>query len=137
MKTSDVTAIVLFDGLCNLCDYSVQFIIKHDPKKRYKFAPLQSELARELLQSHDLDPNNLERAVLLENGKAYTYSTASLRIARHLSGAWPLLYGFIIVPRFIRDAVYRWVARNRYHWLGKKETCILPSSDNHSRFLVP
>lgn len=130
------TAIVLFDGVCNLCDQSVQFIIQRDPKQRYQFAPLQSDLAKELLQEHQLNPKDLERAVLIENGKAYTHSTASLRVVRHLSGAWPLLYVFILVPRFIRDAVYRWVARNRYRWFGKKEACAMPTAENRARFLV-
>ena len=136
MKTSATTAIVLFDGVCNLCDQSVQFIIKHDPKGRYKFAPLQSDIAKRLLKEHQLDEEDLERAVLIENGKAYTHSTASLRITKHLSGAWPLLYGFIIVPPFIRNAVYRWVARNRYHWFGQKDNCALPTPENKERFLA-
>ncbi|MGH1335807.1 MAG: thiol-disulfide oxidoreductase DCC family protein [Aureispira sp.] len=136
MKKSDTTAIVLFDGVCNLCDRSVQFIIKHDPKGRYKFAPLQSDFAKKLLQEYQLDGEDLERAVLIENGKAYTHSSASLRVTRHLSGAWPLLYGFIIIPRFIRNAVYRWVARNRYRWFGQKDNCVLPSPENRARFLA-
>jgi predicted DCC family thiol-disulfide oxidoreductase YuxK len=136
MKTSDAAAIVLFDGVCNLCDQSVQFIIQRDPKQHFKFAPLQSDLAKDLLQRHDLNPKDLERVVLIENGKAYTHSTASLRVVRHLSGAWPLLYVFILVPRFIRNAVYRWVARNRYRWFGKKDACMMPTPENRARFLV-
>lgn len=136
MKTSDAAAIVLFDGVCNLCDQSVQFIIQRDPKQYFKFAPLQSDLAEDLLREHQLDPQYLERVVLIENGKAYTHSTASLRVVRRLSGAWPLLYAFILVPRFIRNAVYRWVARNRYRWFGKKEACAMPTPENRARFLV-
>jgi predicted DCC family thiol-disulfide oxidoreductase YuxK len=128
--------IVLFDGVCNLCDRSVQFIIKRDPKQYFKFAPLQSETAKKLLAKHGLEAAYLERVVLIEQGNAYTYSTAPLRITRHLSGAWPLCYGFIVVPRFIRDAVYRWVARNRYRWFGQKEACGLPSAEDKARFLA-
>lgn len=136
MKESADTAIILFDGVCNLCERSVQFIINRDPKGYFKFASLQSTIAKELMAKHGLDPKDLEQAVLIENGKAYTHSTASLRITRHLSGAWPLVYGFILVPRFIRNAVYRWIARNRYRWFGQKEACALPSPENKARFLV-
>lgn len=135
MQESDNTAIVLFDGVCNLCDQTVQFIINHDPKGYYKFAPLQTELAQALLQKYQLEDKYLERVVLVEKGKAYTYSTAVLRITRKLSGLWPLLYGLIIVPKFIRDGVYKWVAKNRYQWFGQKESCALPTPENRARFL--
>lgn len=135
MQESDNTAIVLFDGVCNLCDQTVQFIINHDPKGYYKFAPLQTDLAQALLQKYQLEDKYLERVVLVEKGKAYTYSTAVLRITRKLSGLWPLLYGLIIVPKFIRDGVYKWVAKNRYQWFGQKESCALPTPENRARFL--
>lgn len=135
MQESAHSAIVLFDGVCNLCDQTVQFIIQHDPKGYYKFAPLQSDLAKELLQKYQLEDEYLERVVLIEKGKAYAYSTAALRITRKLSGLWPLLYGLILVPKFIRDRVYRWVAKNRYQWFGEKEACALPTPENRARFL--
>ncbi len=136
MTTSGDKAILLFDGVCNLCDRSVQFIIQRDPQQHFQFAPLQSDIAKELLVQHGLDPQFLEGLVLIENNNAYTYSTAALRATRHLSGAWPLLYGFIVVPRFIRDAVYRWVARNRYRWMGQKDACALPTPEQQARFLA-
>lgn len=128
-------AVVLFDGVCNLCSSSVQFIINHDPKGYFKFASLQSEAGQALLQDHQLDTASLKSLVLLEQGKAYTHSTGALRIAKRLSGAWPLLYGFIIIPPFLRNAVYNLIARNRYRWFGKKEACWLPTPALRSRFL--
>lgn len=128
-------AILLFDGVCELCDQSVQFILKRDPKGYFKFASLQSKTGKALLEQYHLSHLNLETMVLIENGHAYTYSTASLRVLRHLAGAWSLCYGFILVPPFIRNVIYRWIARNRYHWFGKKETCRIPTPDERVRFL--
>ncbi|MEE8583248.1 MAG: DCC1-like thiol-disulfide oxidoreductase family protein, partial [Acidobacteriota bacterium] len=112
-------SIVLFDGVCNMCNWTVQFILRRDRRERFLFAPLQSEKGRELLQRHRLPPDQLDSIVLVEAGRAFTSSSAALRIARGLPGLWPLLYGFIAVPRFIRDAVYDWIARNRYRWFGR------------------
>lgn len=133
---SDAThAILLFDGVCELCDQSVQFILKRDLKGYFQFASLQSETGKTLLKQYGLDHLDLETTVLIENGKAYTYSTASLRVIRQLSGAWPLCYVFILIPSFIRNAIYRWVARNRYRWFGKKDTCRMPTPEERARFL--
>lgn len=133
---SDATsAILLFDGVCELCDQSVQFVLKRDPKGHFKFASLQSQTGKALLKQYHLSPLNLETMVLIENGRAYTYSTASLRVVRHLSGAWSFCYGFILVPPCIRNAIYRWVARNRYRWFGKKVACRMPTPDERARFL--
>lgn len=128
-------AVVLFDGVCNLCSTSVQFIIQHDPKGYFQFASLQSPAGAALLEQHHLPANSLSSLVLVEDGKTYTHSTGALRIARRLSGAWPLLYGCIIVPAFLRNAVYNLIARNRYRWFGKKEACWLPTPALRSRFL--
>ena len=126
---------ILFDGVCNFCDYWVQVALKKDRKGELRFAPLQSEAATQLLMQHHLNTTNLTSVVLIENGKAYTQSTAVCRICRHLSGGWKLLYGFLIIPRFIRDGIYNFIARNRYKWFGKKEACMIPSAEQRSRFL--
>ena len=127
--------IVFFDGVCNLCQRSVQFILTHDPKAIFSFASLQGEVAKKILSSHQLDAGKMNSLVLLENGHVYIRSTAALRVAKQLSGIWTILYVFIIVPPFIRDAVYDWIARNRYRWFGKQETCWLPRTEWKDRFL--
>ena len=125
----------MFDGVCNLCNASVRFIIKRDRKARFKFASLQSSYAAGLLQKLDFDSQGVDSIVLYEEGALYVRSTAALRIAKHLDGLWPLLYAFIIVPPFIRDAVYDFIARNRYQWFGKKEQCEVPTPELAARFL--
>ncbi|MCC7344911.1 MAG: thiol-disulfide oxidoreductase DCC family protein [Deltaproteobacteria bacterium] len=129
-----MSAAVLFDGVCNLCNASVAFILRRDRKAYFRFASLQSEAAKGLLQGHSLEAG-LDSIVLLEDGKCFTKSTAALRIARHLGGLWPLLYAFLILPRWIRDPIYDWVARNRYRWFGHRESCMLPSAQWKDRFL--
>jgi predicted DCC family thiol-disulfide oxidoreductase YuxK len=124
--------IILFDGVCNLCNGAVTFIIDRDRDAYFTFAPLQSDTARELLGE---EAERLESIVLVEDGKHYTESTAALRIARRLRGPWPLLYGFIIVPRGLRDRVYRFIAANRYRWFGKTDSCRLPTPELRKRFL--
>lgn len=128
-------AIVLFDGVCNFCNHSIQFIIKRDKKSYFKFGALQSEEGKALLEQHGLSPEILDTIVLIEHGKAYTYSTAPLRITRKLAWLWPLFYGFILIPSFIRDPIYRWISRNRYKWFGKQESCMMPTPEIRSRFL--
>jgi predicted DCC family thiol-disulfide oxidoreductase YuxK len=128
-------AIVLFDGVCNFCNHSIQFIIKRDKKSYFKFGALQSEEGKALLEQHGLSPEVLDTIVLIEHGKAYTYSTAPLRITRKLAWLWPLFYGFILIPSFIRDPIYRWISRNRYKWFGKQESCMMPTPEIRSRFL--
>ena len=127
--------VVLFDGVCNLCNGSVQFILKRDPRGRFRFASLQSEAGRSLMAEHGLDPDVLSSVVLVEDGRAWQESSAALRIARHLPGGWKLLRVFTVIPRPLRDAVYRWIARNRYRWFGKTETCWLPTPELRERFL--
>lgn len=128
-------AIVLFDGVCNFCNHSIQFIIKRDPKGYFKFGALQSEEGKAFLQQYGLSTDALDTIVLIENGKAYTYSTAPLRIVRKLSLPWPLLYVCILVPPFIRNPIYKWISRNRYKWFGKQESCMMPTPDIRKRFL--
>lgn len=127
--------IVLFDGVCNFCDSSVQFIIKRDPDGKFKFMPLQSEKGRQLLAANGYSTTVFDSMILSENGKLYRKSTAALRIAKELSGAWPLLYAFILVPPFIRNVVYDFIAKRRYKWFGEKDACMIPSPEIRSRFI--
>jgi predicted DCC family thiol-disulfide oxidoreductase YuxK len=113
-------SIVLFDGVCNLCNSAVAFIIKRDKKKIFKLSPLQSSLSEELNQQFHFKQLLLNSIVLIENNKVFYKSTAALRVVKRLSGPIKFLYIFIIVPPFIRDAVYSVIAKNRYRWFGKK-----------------
>lgn len=129
--------IVLFDGVCNFCNSSVQFILKRDPKALFRFAALQSEQGQAILKQHHLATSDFDSIVLLReaDGTLYQRSSAALHIAKKLSGAWPLLYGFMIVPPFIRDAVYNFIAKRRYRWFGQREACMLPTPEQRARFL--
>lgn len=127
--------IILFDGVCNLCNGRVKFVIKHDKKQRFHFAALQSEAGKNLLQQYHVSDNNLQSFVFIEKGKAYTQSTAALRVCKYLDGFYKIFYGFLIVPAFIRNAVYRVIANNRYKWFGKQETCMVPTPAIKARFL--
>ncbi|KAA0948659.1 thiol-disulfide oxidoreductase DCC family protein [Sporosarcina sp. ANT_H38] len=127
--------IILFDGVCNFCDASVQFIIKRDPAAHFLFTSLQSEKGQELTKKYAI-PEDVDSLVLIENGKAFTKSSAALRIAKKLDGLWHLFFLFILVPRRIRDVVYDFIATNRYKWFGKKEdACMLPSPEQRKRFI--
>ena len=134
-RPSSKHAVVLFDGVCNLCNGAVNFIIDRDPDAYFRFAPLQSDVAQRLLTETDAADATLDTIVLVEDGTAYVRSTAALRIARRLSGPWPLLYAFLVVPRPLRDAVYDWIAEHRYRWFGRREECRLPTPDLKDRFL--
>lgn len=130
-------SVVLFDGECNLCDGSVQFILKRDRRKQFRFAPLQSAAAVRLAPEDAVTGDDAPKSIILvENGKIYRESSAALRIARQLDGLWSLLAVFLIVPPFIRNIVYRWIARNRYRWFGKKESCLFPTGELRERFLT-
>jgi predicted DCC family thiol-disulfide oxidoreductase YuxK len=128
---------ILFDGVCNLCNGFVQFVIRHDRAGHFHFAALQSEAARALLARHGqpLPAPEPDSVVLVENGQVYTHSEAVLRIAGRLGGLWPVLSAGRVLPRFLRDAVYRWVARHRYQWFGRQESCLLPTPELKARFL--
>ncbi|OAB77960.1 thiol-disulfide oxidoreductase DCC family protein [Cochleicola gelatinilyticus] len=135
MDKTEKHSIILFDGVCNLCNSSINFVIRHDPKNRFQFAALQSEIGASLTEEFTIDPNDTDSIILIENNTAYVKSTAALRIAKGLSGAYPLLYAFIIIPTFIRNKVYDYVAKNRYKWYGKKDSCMIPTPELKSRFL--
>lgn len=133
--TSHVSPLLLFDGVCNLCNASVQWVIRHDPAGVFRFASLQSEKGKELLQQYNLPAGELNTVVLVDGGKAFTRSDVPLRIFKIMGGGWSVLTVFSIVPKFIRDAVYDWIARNRYRWFGKKDECWLPTPELRARFL--
>lgn len=127
--------IILFDGVCNLCNASVQFIIARDSAKRFRFASRESEIGRELLRKHGLDPERDDTIVFVQAERSYLRSTAALHIARRLRWPWPLLFALILVPRFLRDWGYNWVAKNRYRWFGKSDACGVPEDHVKDRFL--
>ncbi|MEJ7609824.1 MAG: thiol-disulfide oxidoreductase DCC family protein [Ferruginibacter sp.] len=132
---TDRDHIILFDGVCNLCNSAVKFVIKHDRKQKFRFASLQSDTGQRLLKEHNLPANDLNSFVYVKDDKVYTSSTAALKVSKLLTGPVKLLYGFIIVPPFIRNAVYRFIANNRYRWFGKKDSCMIPTPELRARFL--
>lgn len=127
--------IVLFDGVCNLCNGAINFIIKRDPGATIKFASLQGETGQKLLKKHAINTAETDSIILIEENRVSVKSTAALRISKSMNKAYPLLYGFMIVPKFIRNAVYDVIARNRYKWFGKKDSCMIPTPELKSRFL--
>lgn len=136
MKDSVLTyKIILFDGVCNLCNSSVNFVIRNDKKRIFKFSPLQSNYGQQFLKKHSISTIDTDSIILIVNDKSFTKSTAALHIAKHLSGLYPLLFVFIIVPKFIRNWVYDYIAKNRYKWYGKKESCMIPTPELKERFI--
>jgi len=136
MSTSEVqNPVILFDGVCNLCNGSILFILNRDPSGIFRFAPLQSETGKNLLSKFDLPNDKLDSIILVENNEYYLRSTAALKILRRLGTLWKIVYVFMLVPRPVRDYIYDIVARNRYKWYGKRAECMIPSSDIESRFL--
>lgn len=135
IESTSSKAVILFDGVCNLCSGAVQFILRNDPKGHFLFASLQSPAGQKLLERHDLPTDTISTIVLIEGGRAYTRSTAALRIARKLSGAYPLAYAAIVIPAPLRNLGYAFVARNRYRWFGQTEQCMLPKPEYKQRFL--
>jgi predicted DCC family thiol-disulfide oxidoreductase YuxK len=128
-------SIILFDGVCNLCNGAVLFVIKRDNKNRFLFASLQSEEGKKILEKHNFPINKKDSFWPVEDGKVYERSTAALRVLKNLSKLWIVLYGFIIVPGFIRDSVYNWIAKNRYQWFGRKCECMIPAPELKAKFL--
>lgn len=137
---TDGHGLIFFDGVCNLCNQAVQFIIKRDRNDYFRFTALQSEAAIRYLSAHvisqnETNPGEPESILLLENGKVYERSAAALRIARKLNGLWPLCYVLIIIPPFIRDFFYKLIARNRYRVWGSMESCMVPAPELRKKFL--
>lgn len=127
--------VILFDGVCNLCNGAVDFILDRDPAGNFAFASLQSDAGQEILSHHGLSTDNFNSLVLVKNERVYQKSRAALEIAARLKGGWPLLQVFRIVPGFIRNGVYDFIARNRYRFFGKRESCRFPTPEIRSRFL--
>lgn len=127
--------IILFDGVCNFCNASINFIIRHDRKKLFRFAALQSETGQQILRQYSLPTESFGSFVLVEGGKVFLKSTAGLKVYNRLPWYWKWTQLGWIAPKFLRDAVYDLIAKNRYKWFGKKETCMLPAPEVRSRFL--
>ena len=127
--------VILFDGICNFCNSLVNFIIRQDKKKIFRFAALQSVTGKKLLEQYKINWEETDSLVLVDNGRAYQKSTAALRLYNQLPWYWKWTQVFRIVPKFIRDGVYKFIARNRYKWFGKKEECMVPTAEVKERFL--
>lgn len=128
--------IILFDGVCNLCEASVQFVIKYDKKDTFRFVALQSELGKEIIKHIGLENKNIDSVILYEPGVAYNYkSAAALEIAKNLGGFFHLGTVFKLIPTVLRNLIYDFVAKNRYQWYGKKENCLVPTLELKSKFL--
>ena len=127
--------VILFDGICNLCSNSVLFILRRDKKNQFLFGSLQGKTGQGYLAKFNLPADTFNSFMLVEGDTLYTRSTAALRMVKHLGGGWSLLYAFIIIPQFIRDAVYNIIAKNRYKWFGKKEVCWVPTPALKQKFL--
>ncbi|EOZ96907.1 hypothetical protein A33Q_2217 [Indibacter alkaliphilus LW1] len=135
MRIQDKFDIVMFDGVCNLCNDAVDFIIVRDKNDKFKFGALQEETSKEILKDFNVKEDYLDSIILIREDKIFYKSKAALEIARNLSGLWPLFYGLVIIPTFLRDPIYDWIARNRYKWFGKRETCRFPSEEERAKFL--
>ena len=128
--------IILFDGVCNFCNGAVNFTIKRDKQKQIRFAALQSEAGRQLVQQYSLPADDMRSFLFIENSKVYNRSTGALKVCRYLKGLWPLCYSLIVIPAFIRNGIYDWIARNRYKWFGERRECMVPTPDVRARFLI-
>ncbi len=128
--------VIFFDGVCNLCNASVQFVIAHDKKDQFKFTALQGDYAKEVLSKFNADPQQLNTILLLQEGRLYTKSSAALRVAGKLNGLIPLLYVFLLIPKFIRDWFYDIIAKNRYQWWGRQESCWVPTPELKNKFIA-
>jgi len=128
-------AIVLFDGVCNFCNASVNFVIERDKAGYFKFVPLQSQIGEELVAKHGIDTEDTDSVIVVENDRAYTHSSGALRIAKRLDGIWSWTYAFIAVPKPIRDFAYRLFAKHRYRLFGRQDACMMPTPEIRARFL--
>lgn len=135
LTLSETHPILLFDGVCNLCNGSVQFVIERDPNAKFRFAALQSDEGKQLLFYFDLPSHDLFSVILVEDAQIYTRSSAALRLLKNMDNWYRFFYVLIIFPKSIRDFFYKIIANNRYKWFGKKESCMLPTPELKSRFL--
>lgn len=127
--------IILFDGVCNFCNSAVNFTIRRDKNKVIRFAPLQSTIGHQFCRQYNLPTEEMRSFIFIENGIAYTQSTAAIKVCKYLNNLWPLCKVFLIVPKFIRDGAYNWIAKNRYKWFGTRQSCMIPTPDVKARFL--
>ena len=127
--------VILFDGVCNFCNNAVNFVIKRDKQAAIMFTPLQSDTGKELAKQYGIPVDDLQSFIFIEKGTAFNRSTAALKVCKYLNAAWPFCYAFLIVPVFIRDGIYNWIAKNRYKWFGQKNECMIPTPDVRARFL--
>ncbi|MFC0271011.1 thiol-disulfide oxidoreductase DCC family protein [Metabacillus herbersteinensis] len=127
--------VLLFDGVCNFCNNTINFVIRHDKKGRFRFAALQSEVGQDLLTKHQLPNTDFDSFVYLDHSTVYTKSTATLHVLKGIGGFWSLFYVLIVIPNPLRDQVYLWIAKNRYKWFGKRDQCMIPTPEVRKRFL--
>ena len=128
-------AIVLFDGVCNFCNASVNFVIEHDKAGYFKFAPLQSEIGEGMIEKYGIDTTKTDSLIVVDNDRAYTHSSAALKIARQLDGVWSWAYAFVVIPKPIRDLAYKVFAKHRYRLFGKQDACMITTPEIRARFL--
>lgn len=134
-NTLEYQPILLFDGYCNLCNASVQFFLKHEKQPIIYFSSLQSNVGKELLTRYNIDPITTDSLVFIINSRAYTKSSAALRITKYMKGLYPMFQILLLIPKFIRDVIYDYISRNRYKWYGKSENCMVPDASIVKRFL--
>ncbi len=135
MEPQVKSPVLLFDGVCNLCNGAVQWVLLRDRRGVFRFAALQSDTGQAMLRQFGFAAEDFDTVVLIDGDRVFTRSDAALEVVRRIGGFWPVLYAFKIIPRPIRDAVYNWVARNRYRWFGRQEQCMLPRKEWMSRFV--
>ncbi len=135
MHINDKKSIILFDGICNLCNASVQFILKRDPKEQFLFASLQSDAAKNILLQYNCKKNTMDSILLIEGGKVYEKSSAVLKICPHLKWPWRMFSVAAYLPVSFRDKLYEFIAKNRYQWFGKKDSCIMMIPSYKNRFI--
>ncbi len=127
--------IVFFDGVCNFCNFWVQFALKRDKKDLLKFAPLQGKTAHELLPKFNINPEHITSVIFYDNGKVYSESDAVLRVSIYFGLFWKIFYSLKIIPSFIRNYIYNWISRSRYKWFGRRESCMIPTANQRKKFL--
>jgi predicted DCC family thiol-disulfide oxidoreductase YuxK len=136
MTASQGDNLILFDGVCNFCNSSVHFIIRHDKRAVFRFVPIQSERGRRICRASGLDPDEIQTFLVLRNGRAYARSDAVFEVIKQFGCLWRLLLMFKVVPAGLRDWIYTIIANNRYRWFGRRDTCMCPSEDIDQRFLT-
>lgn len=128
-------SIILFDGICNLCNGAVQFVIRHDSKDQFRFGSLQSEAAGAVLKPFGVEAASVDSFILIEAGKLYYRSTAALRVLKQLGGGLKMFYALMVIPAFVRDGVYNLIARKRYRWFGRRQQCMVPAQELQMKFI--